>query len=153
MDRSLVSSIADAIERDPKSYNQNLFGNFVLGPSREGEGRVIADCRTPCCIAGHAVVCAKGTIKPNQSVTMAARECLQMDQTETIKLFSFCWPSEWFTETDRKRLIEKQDDLMASCGRPFKEHLIPDAPAAAGVLRRVLSGEISLVLEEEEVPR
>ena len=112
MNRRLLTEVAERIAAAPRSYDQEKFG-YPLVTSRRKRLLPISECRTPCCVAGHALQITGGPpLGPDETIEDRAAKELDLTQPEQEALFDARWPAGWFTavgiaprrgaETDRR---------------------------------------------------
>ena len=114
MNRKLFLAVADAIERNPESFDQTWYGQ------PEGNRAIIhrAKCRSPCCCAGHAVRIAganaidvsKYDADAIQAMHGHAAEKMRLDDDDAHLLFAAHWPAAWY------RAAGIDDFPAAGCG-------------------------------------
>ena len=127
VNKELFNDIADAIEKEPKMYDQSAWGNFT--------------CNTPGCIAGWATH-LKGVnpeeFNEDNLVENAVRYLFNVTPEEEFPseffpvLFYAWWPVSWFTQTG-----------IGIKGLTVLENTIqPNAHHAAIICRAIADGKI-----------
>ena len=136
--RRLLTAALHSIEREPRSYNQNVYG---IGP---------VSCRSPACIAGHIVASnlrtrtmlqiramyrRAGLSERARLVEQSAMDALEL--TERPTLFSSVWPKEWFEEV-----------TVLTTMAPSDYSHRPSSTEAIKILHAILDGRITNALVE-----
>ena len=119
--------VADAIDAQPSSYDQAVWG----GLHRSETGAV---CGTAGCIAGWTVALFSGEIEQeedtaHENAARAARRILDLTDWEAEDLFYFTWPVRWADPDGNTHLCDA-------------DAVEPSAEDAAFVLRRLADGDL-----------
>ena len=130
--RYLLIATMLRIKREPKSYNQESFGQGILS------------CDSPACIAGHIVAADAASLAKVQELLPTCQSYTQKAQTiarlaetalkipEMPKLFGARWRRDWFDKAE----------VTVPDARQHNEWLVPDTDDAIAVLTAILDGRI-----------
>ena len=97
MNVELLKKVRDAIEMEPEMYTQSRWG---ISDYLRSQDTIFLDCKTPGCIAGHAIVHgdptkARALMGEDTYVGKIAQKLLGLTQTEREFLFDARWPFSW----------------------------------------------------------
>lgn len=95
----LFKKIRAAIAKEPNTYTQTSYG---YTPSENNFGPpqpVQISCKTPGCVAGHALVIT-GIPVTEDSLIAVAQQQLGLTDEQRLLLFEQFWPDHWFDDED-----------------------------------------------------
>ena len=106
----LLEKVREAIAKEPQTYNQNTYGFFA--EDDEQPDVVEINCKTPGCIAGHALAISR-TIVHIDTLLDSAQQLLGLSEIEGAYLFYFAWPESWLDDVPAPLEMKRYSDFDA----------------------------------------